>query len=72
MSINIEMTSQEVADLKEITKLDDDAGAVAQAAREYLRLTRLRELKAAAGNVEFHSNWRELEDLEFGETSFPK
>lgn len=74
MSINIEMTPQEVAELKQLTKLDDDAGAVAKAAREYVRLIRLRELKAAAGNVEFHPNynWRELEDLELGETSFPK
>jgi hypothetical protein len=71
MSINIEMSPQEVADLKQVTKLDDDSQAVAKAAREYLRLIRLRELKFAAGNVEMNTGWQELENLELGESTFP-
>ena len=35
MSINIEMSVQEVAALKQLTKLDSDAEAVVQAAREF-------------------------------------
>jgi len=53
MTISIEMTGQEVAALKELTHRESDAEAVAHAAREYLRLSRLRELKAASGKVEF-------------------
>ena len=72
MSINIDMSPQEVADLKQITKLDDDSQAVAQAAREFVRLCRLRELKTVSGKVEFNLDWQALEDLELGETEFPQ
>ncbi len=72
MSINIEMSSQEVAALKQLTQIDDDAGAVVQAAREYVRLSLLRQLKTASGKVDFNLDWRELEDLEIGESSLPQ
>ncbi len=71
MSITIDLTAQEVAALKQFTKLQDDAEAVAKAAREFLRLSRLRELKTVSGKVEFEENWRELEKLELGEVDFP-
>lgn len=71
MSITIEMAAQEIAALKQLTRLDNDAEAVIQAAREFLRLSRLRELKAASGKVEFEANWKELEDLELNESSLP-
>ena len=72
MSITIEMTAQEIAGLKQITKLDNEAEAVLKAAREFLRLGRLRELKAVSGKVEFEANWQELEDLELSESGFPR
>ena len=72
MSINIEMTPQEIAALKQLTKLDNDAEAVTQAAREFIRLRRLRELKAISGQVEFDANWQELEELELNEAEFPR
>lgn len=72
MSIAIELTAQEIAALKQLTKLDDDAEAIAKAAREFLRLSRLRELKTVCGKVEFESNWQELERLELGESEFPQ
>lgn len=71
MSINIELTAQEIAALKQFTKLDDDAEAVTKAAREFLRLNRLRELKSVSGRVEYEANWRELEQRELEETDFP-
>lgn len=71
MSINIELSAQELAALKQLTKLQDDAEAVTMAAREFLRLSRLRELKAVSGKVEFDSNWQELEALELNEADFP-
>jgi len=71
VSISIELSSQEVAALKQITRLDNDAEAVMRAAREFLRLSRLRELKAVSGKVDFEARWQELEELELGECGFP-
>jgi hypothetical protein len=72
MSIDIQLTPQEFATLKRITKVEDDAEAVTQALREFLRLTHLRELKTVSGKVEFDANWQELEALELGEREFPQ
>jgi hypothetical protein len=72
MSINIELTVQEIAALKRLTKLENDAEAVTKAAREFLRLSRLRELKAVSGKVEFEDNWQALEELELTESDFPQ
>jgi hypothetical protein len=72
VSITIELPAQELAALKQITKLENDAEAVVKAAREFLRLSRLRELKAVSGKVEFEANWEELEGLELGESGFPQ
>ncbi len=72
MSITVELTPQEIAALKQATKRDNDADAVTQAAREFLRLSRLRELKAVSGKVEFDENWRQLEQLELDESGFPQ
>jgi hypothetical protein len=72
MSITIDLTSQEIAELKLATKRDNDSEAVTQAAREYLRLSRLRELKAVSGKVDFDLDWRRQEDLELGEIGFPR
>ena len=72
MSIHIELTPQEIAALKQATRLENDAEAVAKAAREFLRLRGLRELKAVSGKVEVEENWQELEELELGETGFPQ
>jgi hypothetical protein len=71
MSINVELPAQEIAALRQMTKTDSDAEAVAKAAREFLRLTRLRELKAASGKVDFDLNWQELETIELDESGFP-
>ena len=64
MSITIDLAPQNLAALKQFTKLDNDAEAVAAAALEFVRISRLRELKQASGQVEFEENWRELEQLE--------
>jgi hypothetical protein len=71
VSITIDMPAQEIAALKQLTKLDNEAEAVIKAAREFLRLSRLRELKAVSGKVEFDSNWQELEELEPRGSGFP-
>ena len=40
--IEVGLTAQEVFELKQFTKLDDDAEAIVNAAREFLRLSRSR------------------------------
>ena len=72
MSVTIEMSAPEIAALRQLTRLENDAEAIAQAAREFLRLGRLRELKAVSGKLEFEPNWQELEDLELDESGVPQ
>jgi len=72
VSIIIEMAAQEIAALRRLTRLENDAEAVAAAAREFLRLNGLRELKAASGKVDFEANWQELENRELAESTLPE
>lgn len=72
MSISIELPEQELSALRQMTKLDDNGAAVVRAAREYLRLIRLRELKAASGNVEFELDWQKQEALELSNVHIPQ
>jgi hypothetical protein len=72
VSIQIEMPAQEIAALKQLTKIEDDAEAVVKAAREFLRLSRLRELKSVSGKVDFEDNWQKLEQLELDDSGFPQ
>ncbi len=59
MSIQVELTPEEIAAIKEITQLDNEVEAITAAAREYLRLRRLRELTAASGKFEYDTSWLE-------------
>ena len=72
MSITIELTKQEIAQIKQLTQLNGDVEAVGRAVREFMRLCRLRELKAASGKVEFDDNWQDLEALEVRECTVPQ
>ena len=72
MNLAVNLSDEEIAQLRNVTKMSDDAEAVSTAAREYLRLARLRELKSVSGKVEFEENWQELESLEAGETDLPR
>ena len=64
MAITIDFPPNDLARLKEMTRVDDDAQAVVQAAREYMRIVGLRELRKMSGNVEFEETWRELDRIE--------
>jgi len=70
MSLTVDLTSDEVAQIRKITHTDDDAAAVTIAAREYLRISCLRELKAVCGNVDYRDASDRLESLELDETDF--
>lgn len=62
--MTIDLTDQELADLKELTKESDDTAAVRLAMTEYLRLARRLQLKASSGQIAMEDNWRTLEDSE--------
>jgi hypothetical protein len=72
MSITVELHSEEIAQMAKFTNQQDGAQAVAQAAREYLRICRLRELSAMSGHVDYDDNWERLEALELAEVDFPR
>lgn len=72
MSITVELSSEEIAQMTKLTNLPDGAQAVAHAAREYLRIGRLREASALSGRVDYDDNWERLEALELAEVDFPR
>lgn len=71
MGLIVDLTTEEVAQLKLYTHAEDGAAAVSQAAREYIRLNRLRELKAVAGKLDFDDVSLQLETMELSEVDFP-
>jgi hypothetical protein len=56
-----------VAQIKRFTELQNETEAVAKAAREFLRMTQLRELKAVSGKVDHSDAGDELEAMELRE-----
>ena len=67
MSVTINLSSDEVAQIKRFTELQNETKAVAKAAREFLCLTQLRELKAVSGKVDYCYAGEELEAMELRE-----
>ena len=64
MSVTVNLSSDELAQIKRLTELDDASDAVTKAAREFLRVTQLRELKAASGKVDYQDVGAAMETLE--------
>lgn len=64
MTTVIDLTEQEIAELKELTNQADPAAAVRAAAAEYVRYVRRMRLKELSGRVEMQDNWAELEEAE--------
>ena len=67
MSVTVNLSADEVAQIKRATDMDDEQEAVAKAAREFLRVARLRELKAASGEMDYVGVGEEMEPLELRE-----
>jgi hypothetical protein len=63
MSVTINLSSDEVDQIKRFTQLQNETEAVAKAAREFLRMTQLRELKAVSGKVDYCDAGDELEAM---------
>ena len=64
MPLLVDLTEQELAELKTYTHADEDAAAVRMAMTEYLRLARRLELKGLSGQVSMEENWQSLEASE--------
>ena len=64
MSTVIDLTEQELAELKELTKEGDATIAVRRAMTEFLRFARRMRLKQISGQVQMEENWRSLEEAE--------
>ena len=67
MSVTINLSSDEVAQIRRFTELQNESEAVAKAAREFLRITQLRELKGVSGKVDYCDAGDEPEAMELRE-----
>lgn len=64
MSTTIDLTEQQIAELRELTQQTDTAEAIRVAMTEYLRYVRRLRLKELSGKVQMQENRRELENSE--------
>ncbi len=62
MSTNVELTDEELSELKAFTKEANPEAAIRMAMFEYLRLARRLQLKKLSGQVTMEDNWKQLED----------
>lgn len=68
MNLALQLTERELTELRERTKVSDSAEAVTRAAREFLRIYRLRELTSTATSFEYdESAWQELDEAELSQ-----
>lgn len=68
MNLSLNLTEQELSEIRLRTDAADDAEAICRAAREYLRVCQSRELTAMAADLDYDENaWRELDVAELGE-----
>ena len=67
MVTSIELSGQELAELRELTEQSDSTEAIRVAMRDYIRYTRRMRLKQLSRHVEMIDNWRHLEQTEIGD-----
>lgn len=66
MSIVVDLSEQELAELRALTNESADAAAVRSAMTEYVRYARRMRLKALSGQVQMEDNWQSHERTELG------
>ena len=64
MVTSIELSEQELAELRDLTEQSDSTEAIRVAMRDYIRYARRMRLKQLSGQVEMINNWRQLEESE--------
>jgi metal-responsive CopG/Arc/MetJ family transcriptional regulator len=67
MVTSIELSEQELAELRDLTQQSDSMEAIRVAMRDYIRYARRMRLKQLSGQVEMTDNWRQLEESEVGD-----
>jgi len=67
MSVTISLSLDELAQIKRFTELENENEAVTKAAREFLRVAQLRELKAVSGKLEYQDVSEAMEAMEVRE-----
>jgi hypothetical protein len=67
MSVIIDLSSDELAQIKRFTDLENEKEAVTKAAREFLRVAQLRELKGVSGKFDYQHMGETMEALELRE-----
>ncbi len=67
MATTIELSEQELAELRELTEQSDATEAIRVAMRDYIRYARRMRLKQLSVEVEMIDNWRQLEQSEIGD-----
>ena len=67
MSVTINLSPDELGQIKRFTALENESEAVTKAAREFLRLAKLRELKSASGKLDYKDVGETMEALELRE-----
>jgi hypothetical protein len=67
MATSIELSEQELAELRDLTEQSDSIEAIRVAMRDYIRYARRMRLKQLSGQVEMIDNWRQLEESEIGD-----
>lgn len=71
MNLAINLTEQELVEIRQWTRMSDAADAVSLAAREYLRSRRASELTTMAGELEYDETaWRDLDEAELTQDKF--
>jgi len=64
MVTTVELSEQEIAELKELTDQASPNDAIRVAMLGYLRYARRMRLKEMSGQLEMTDNWEDLEDAE--------
>lgn len=64
MTTAIDLSAEEIAELKALTNESEVASAVRKAMVEYLQYARRQRLKTLSGQVQMQENWQEMEATE--------
>ena len=66
MTTSVELTEQELAEIKQFTSEKEASAAIRMAMKEYIRFVRRMRLKELSGKVEMTNDWRNGENAEMG------
>ena len=71
MSTVVELTDQELADLKAFTGQANDAAAIRSAINEFLRNARRTQLQSISGRSDMKEDWQTVDTIEMRAVDSP-